>query len=71
MKIRVQKVLLSSCGEIEPSSIFSASFLKATVLNDENYAFSRSFKTKTAEVNAKNECVTISKQKCYSEFYRF
>ena len=36
MKIRVQKVLLSSWGEIEPSSILPASFLKAVVLNDEN-----------------------------------
>ena len=43
MKIRVQKVLLRSCGEIEPNSILPASFLKATVLNDENYAFSRTF----------------------------
>ena len=36
MKIKVQKVLLSSCEEIEPSSILPASFLKAAVLNDEN-----------------------------------
>ena len=37
--MRVHKVLLSSCGKIEPSSI-----LPAAVLNDENYSlFSKIF----------------------------
>ena len=41
MKINVWKVLLSSCREIELSSILPASFQKAAVLYEENRTFSR------------------------------
>ena len=56
-----------------------ASFLKAAVLNEESQAFSCAFeniflqntKKKTVEVNAKNERVTIIKQKYCKKFYAF
>ena len=76
MKIRRQKVLLTSCGEIEPSSIFPASFQTAAVLNEENWAFSPALENiepriqnNAADVNAVKECFTIIKRKCFKKFY--
>ena len=72
MKISVWKVLLSSYGKIEPSSIFSASFLKAAIFSKKKlleYLVAEC--KKNAVVNAKKECITIVKQKCCKKFYTF
>ena len=65
-------------GEIEPSSNLPATFLKVAVLNEDTVTkflavplkiLSRRIQKNAADVNAKNECVTIIKQKCYKKFY--
>ena len=77
MKIRVQKVLLSFCGEIEPSFIWPASFLKppfstmktkllAVFLN----IFSSRIQNKNRGNQRKNKCVTIIKKKFCKKLYR-
>ena len=61
---------MTSGGEIEPSSIFPASFQRAAVLNQENWAFSRASENikpqnlkNVAEVNAENKWVKIYQAK--------
>ena len=56
-------VLLSSCGEIEPSSILPASFLKPAILSEDNSGLSCDFEN-TEPQNTKNTAEVDTKKRC-------